>query len=68
MLSTRQFAEIQGVHYRTALEWLIAGLVPGAEKHLNPCVSKDKQKFATYWLIPIESAKNFIRPSRRKNV
>ena len=55
-LTTRRFAEAMKVNYRTALNWLRAGLVPGAEEKeipLNPG--------RTYWEIP-ESALTMERP------
>ena len=67
MLSTKKFAELHGVHYLTALRWLRSGLVRGAEQHHYPGAEKGKEKFSTYWSIPIDAAKAFVPPSLRKN-
>jgi hypothetical protein len=44
MLTTRQFAGRKGINYRTALNWLAAGLVPGANLKQSP--------LGEYWEIP----------------
>lgn len=46
MISTSVFAEKMAVNYRTALNWLRAGLVPGAVERVLP-------NNITYWEIPI---------------
>jgi predicted site-specific integrase-resolvase len=53
-MTTKQFAEKMGVNYRTALNWLEAGLVPGAERRTSPL---------EYWEIP-ETALKMERPKR----
>lgn len=45
MISTRDFAEKMGVNYRTALNWLQAGRVPGA-------VARKFPNGVTFWEIP----------------
>jgi predicted site-specific integrase-resolvase len=52
-MTARQFARRMDVNYRTALNWLNTGLVPGAEM-------KDSLVGA-YWEIP-ESALKMQRP------
>jgi hypothetical protein len=49
LLTTRQFAEKMGVHYRTALTWLERGLVPGAQKV--------KTLAGEHWEIPVAATK-----------
>jgi len=55
MLSTSAFAEKMDVNYRTALNWLRAGLVPGAVEHELPGGS------GNYWAIPV-TALSMERP------
>lgn len=43
-MTARQFAEKMEVNYRTALNWLEAGLVPGAERRTS--------LIGEYWEIP----------------
>jgi hypothetical protein len=43
-MTTKVFAEEMGINYRTALNWLNAGLVPGAVEHDSP--------IGKYWMIP----------------
>ena len=50
MLSTTVFAKNMGVNYRTALNWLRAGIVPGAVERTLPSES-------TYWEIPATALK-----------
>lgn len=52
-LTAKQFAERMRVHYRTALNWLSQGLVPGAELKDSP--------IGEYWEIP-ETALKMERP------
>ncbi|MBL8189215.1 MAG: hypothetical protein JNK38_14500 [Acidobacteria bacterium] len=47
MISTSTFAERMAVNYRTALNWLRAGLVPGAVEHELPGGA------GNYWEIPV---------------
>lgn len=47
MISTNVFAERMAVNYRTALNWLRAGLVPGAVEHTLP------GNTGNYWEIPV---------------
>jgi hypothetical protein len=47
MISTTAFAERMAVNYRTALNWLRAGLVPGAIEHQLPGGA------GNYWEIPV---------------
>ena len=54
-MTARQFAEKMGVHYRTALLWLEAGLVPGATRHHSP--------IGDYWQIPA-TALSMKKPRR----
>ena len=44
MLTARQYAQQKGINYRTALNWLAAGLVPGAEVKTSP--------LGDYWEVP----------------
>jgi hypothetical protein len=53
VMTTKQFAEAMEVNYRTALNWLEAELVPGAEKK--------ETLVGTHWEIP-ESALAMERP------
>jgi hypothetical protein len=54
-MTARRFAEQMDINYRTALNWLEAGLVPGAER---------KQSLAgDHWEIP-EAALEMKRPKR----
>jgi len=48
-LTARQFAAEMGINYRTALNWLEAGLVEGAEKKASP--------IGKYWEIPATALK-----------
>jgi hypothetical protein len=43
IMTAKQFAIEMGINYRTALNWLEAGLVPGAERKTLPI---------EYWEIP----------------
>jgi hypothetical protein len=52
-MTARQFAEEMRINYRTALNWLEAELVPGAEKKSSP--------IGEYWEIP-ETALQMDRP------
>lgn len=47
VISTNVFAEKMAVNYRTALNWLRAGLVPGAVERTLP------GNVGNYWEIPI---------------
>ena len=49
MLTPRQFAEEKGINYRTALNWLEAGLVPGAVRR--------EALAGIYWEIPADALK-----------
>ena len=53
VMTTKQFAEAMKVNYRTALNWLEAGLVPGAERRTSP--------IGEYWEIP-DGALKMERP------
>jgi predicted site-specific integrase-resolvase len=53
MLTAQKFAEKMGVHYRTVLNWLNKGLIPGAEEKQTP--------MGNYWEIPL-SALTMERP------
>lgn len=55
MMTTRQFAERMEINYRTALNWLEAGLVPGAERKVS--------LIGEYWEIP-STALTMDRPKR----
>jgi hypothetical protein len=52
-MTAKQFAGEMNVNYRTALNWLDAGLVPGAERKTSP--------IGEYWEIP-EAALQMERP------
>jgi hypothetical protein len=52
-MTAREFAEEMSVNYRTALNWLDAGIVPGAERKTSP--------IGEYWEIP-EKALKMERP------
>jgi hypothetical protein len=52
-MTARQFAEKMEINYRTALNWLSAGLVPGARERQSP--------IGVYWEIP-EQALKMSRP------
>jgi predicted site-specific integrase-resolvase len=52
-MTAKQVAEKMGVNYRTALNWLDAGIVPGAKRKTSP--------FGEYWDVP-EKALNMARP------
>jgi hypothetical protein len=63
VLTAREFAAEMGVHYRTALRWIVAGLVPGATLRSSP--------FGDYWEIPatalsMERPRTGPKPSKRK--
>lgn len=47
MISTSDFAERMDINYRTALNWLRAGFVPGAIKRELPGSA------GVYWEIPV---------------
>ncbi len=49
MLIAKTFAEEMNIDYRTALNWLKAGLVPGAERKASPV--------GEYWEIPATALK-----------
>src|SRR4051794_13292708 len=53
IMTAKQFAEQMAINYRTALNWLEAGLVPGAERRSSP--------IGEYWEIP-EAALTMDRP------
>ena len=53
VMTAKQFAEEMDVNYRTALNWLEAELVPGAERKPSPV--------GEYWEIP-ETALKMERP------
>jgi hypothetical protein len=53
MMTAKKFAEQMEINYRTALNWLEAGLVPGAERKTSP--------IGEYWEIP-EVALKMERP------
>lgn len=55
MLTPRQFAEEMGINYRTALNWLEAGHVPGAVRR--------EVLAGNYWEIPSDAVK-MERPRR----
>jgi len=55
LMTTKQFAEKMGVNYRTALNWLEAGLVPRAKKRSSLA--------GEHWEIP-EMALQMERPKR----
>ena len=55
MMTARQFAEQMSINYRTALNWLEASLVPGAERKPSPV--------GEYWEIP-DTALKMERPKR----
>jgi hypothetical protein len=48
-MTTKVFAEEMGINYRTALNWLRDGLVPGAVEQDSP--------IGKYWLIPRSALK-----------
>lgn len=48
-MTAKQFAAEMGINYRTALNWLDAGLVPGAERKKSPV--------GDYWEIPSTALK-----------
>lgn len=56
MISTHEFAQRMQINYRTALKWLRAGLVPGA----NMVVVREK---IIYWDIPV-TALGMKRPMK----
>jgi hypothetical protein len=53
VMTARQFAGRMDVHYRTALNWLEGGLVPGAQRKSSPV--------GEYWEVP-EAALKMKRP------
>lgn len=53
VMTAKQFAEQMSVNYRTALNWLEAGLVPGAERKSSP--------IGEYWEIS-DAALKMVRP------
>jgi hypothetical protein len=53
VMTAKQFAEQMKVNYRTALNWLEAQLVPGAERKPSPV--------GEYWEIP-QAALKMERP------
>jgi hypothetical protein len=52
-MTAKQFAKKMGVHYRTVLNWLDAGLIAGAERKSSI--------IGEYWEVP-ESALKMDRP------
>ncbi|HEY7184173.1 MAG TPA: hypothetical protein VIC84_22250 [Blastocatellia bacterium] len=52
MISTSEFAKEMNVHYRTALNWLNAGLVPGAVERTLP-----GETGGSFWEIPASAVK-----------
>lgn len=54
-MTSRGFAEEMGVNYRTALNWLRGGLVPGAVEEETP--------IGKYWKIP-RTALEMERPMK----
>ena len=56
-LTPRQFANARGVHYRTALDWIKKGLIPGVEQIALPT-----QKGGGQYLIPARAVTEFIAP------
>jgi predicted site-specific integrase-resolvase len=54
-MTAKQFAEQMNVNYRTALNWLEDGIVPGAERRTSP--------IGEYWEIP-DTALSMERPKR----
>ena len=63
MISTREFAAKMEVNYRTALNWLQAGLVQGA-------IEKKLPNGITFWEIPttatvLERPKPGPRPTKK---
>lgn len=55
MLTPRQFAEEMGINYRTALNWLEAGYVPGAVRR--------EVLAGNYWEVPADALR-MERPKR----
>ena len=55
VMTAKQFAAQMKVNYRTALNWLEASLVPGAERKPSPV--------GEYWEIP-DTALKMDRPKR----
>ena len=55
VMTARQFSERMEVNYRTVLNWLEEGLVPGAKRKSSP--------IGDYWEIP-PAALNMERPRR----
>ncbi len=55
VMTAKQFAEQMSINYRTALNWLEANLVPGAERKPSPV--------GEYWEIP-DTALKMERPRR----
>jgi predicted site-specific integrase-resolvase len=53
VMTAKQFATKMEVNYRTALNWLEAGLVPGAVRKASP--------IGEYWEVPA-SASGMVRP------
>jgi hypothetical protein len=49
LMTTKVFAEEMGINYRTALNWLREGLVPGAVEQDSP--------IGKYWMIPRSALK-----------
>jgi len=52
-MTAKQFAERMDINYRTALNWLEAGLVLGAERRTSP--------IGEYWEVP-DTALKMQRP------
>lgn len=55
-MTAKEFAQEMKVHYRTALNWLRDGIVPGAEEKPLPIGG-------TYWEIP-RAALKMEKPKR----
>ena len=49
MLTAKQFAERMDINYRTALNWLEAEIVPGAERK--------ESLVGSHWEIPLDALK-----------
>jgi hypothetical protein len=55
VMTAKQFAEQLSINYRTALNWLEAGLAPGSQRKDSPV--------GEYWEIPADALK-MDRPKR----
>lgn len=56
ILTAQQFAARKKIDYRTALNWLKAGIVPGAVERETP--------IGTYWEIPASAVEAVVPPKR----